>query len=237
MAGVPRWLDAFDSLRGLAFVLLVRRDVHSALQRNHRAEPPEVVNAIRRLGLGDWAQTSSGARLLEEALRVVHVIGYLHVVLAGPASALRWISDNDEILDGALRRESVTELLPRVAEKYAGRPGSASLATEQELPDSTLRDFLSIPDLLAAGVLEHQRGIESGAPDIIAKAGVVGSWLRDVNSLQKLVFQVTPGTGEGLEWKLYRPYFEPAEPVKPSAAEAALQFRHQVWTTHSSAVE
>lgn len=206
---VQHWLQAFDSMHGVAFVLLARQDVLSAVSANLPSELDENVAFVRDTSLGDWASTSSGPRLLEELIRVVHCVGYWHASLAGPAAHLSWISDNDEIFDGPVRRSTANRMLELVLEKYSGKSVAHHFATEAETPDSGVRDFLSIPDLLAAGVLEHQLGTDAGAQDMIAKSAVIMHWLRDVKCLQKIVLSLTGLSDGRVFWKLHRPYFEP----------------------------
>lgn len=189
--------------------MLVHRGVVSVFKENSPTETQEVLSVARELGLGDWSSTSSGGAILEEAFRIVHSVAFLHASLTRGRVPLHWYCDNDEIVAGPLRRRAVERVLPLVAEKYCGRRISTKLSTEEEIMGSPLRDLLSVPDLLAAGVLEHQLGKESGATDIVAKAAVVGDWLREVHVLQKLALRITPHNTNEIWWELYRPYFVP----------------------------
>lgn len=207
-AALLEWLQAFDSLEGLAFILLVRRDVINAFGVNAEDEPALMAATIRDSGFGDWESTRSGRRLLEEALRILHSVAYLHAFLTlGGAAELHWVSDNDEIFEGRVRSESILRLLPAIVEKYSGKRLPVALTTEAEIATSPLRDLLSLPDLLAAAALEHQRGLDMSLPDAIAKAAVVLGWFEDVRSLQKLALRVVPHEDGGVWWQLARPYF------------------------------
>jgi hypothetical protein len=201
-------LEVFDSVRGFCFVLLARSDTVSAFKTNDPAGPTNLVQAIRELGFGDWDTTASGPAILEEALRIVHTVAYLHAILTHGKAPLHWVCDNDEILAGPLRHASIVRLLPEVVEKYAGRRLPCRLTTEAELNSQPTRDLLSLPDLLCAGILEYQLGVDSAATDMIAKAAVVGEWLEKVASLQKLAMRVTPNGDDGIWWELIRPYFK-----------------------------
>jgi hypothetical protein len=203
---IQEWLHAFGSLPGLIFVLLVNENVQSAFKSNAATELDQIVETIRREGLGDWDRTTSGRRLLEAALRNLHSVCYLHSQLM-TRGGLHWISDNDEIFDGDVRRSSVLTLLPLVAEKYSGRPVEVQLTTESELQGSPLRDFLSIPDLVAGAALQHQRGLDNGSDYATAKDGFILEWFGDVSALQKVALRLTKGAEDGVQWNLYRPYF------------------------------
>jgi hypothetical protein len=210
---LPRWLEFFDQFAGVSVTILVHEDVLSAFGENSSVAPERIVATIRDEGFGDWSTTASGARLLEDGLRIIHCVTYLHAFLSGPRTRLTWVTDNDEILAGPVRRTSVERLLPVVAEKYCGRPVDSKVIPEAEVGDPLVRDLLSIPDLMCAGILEHQRGDDAKANDMIAKAAVIMQWLGTVTRLQKLALQLTSTDGV-VHWKLYRPYFQHV-PVSP----------------------
>ena len=204
---IQPWLAAFDSLPGVAFALLMRSDVISALKANAPSEQEELLKFAKETGLGDWSMTSSGGPILEEAMRVVHSVSYLHAALTKGKAPLHWYCDNDEILAGDVRRSAIHRYLPMVTEKYCRARVPSNLTTEDSMNGSPLRDFLSIPDLLSACVLEHQRGTESQAKNMIAKAAVVGDWMREIRKLQKVALRVTAHESGKLWWQLYRPSF------------------------------
>ena len=205
---LPTWLDAFDDLPGVAFVLLVHQDVLSAFKANAAGERDELLKMTSELGLGDWSKTKSGAQILEEAWRIVHCVAYLHGALNGGRSPLHWYCDNDEIHAGALRRAAVDRMLPMVVEKYSRRQTDSCLITEEQLGRDPLRDLFSIPDLLCACVLELQSGADSGATDMLGKAAVVGEWLGSSRALQKVALRITAQDDGGVWWELHRPYFQ-----------------------------
>ena len=206
---LPEWLDVFDSMTGVAFVLLVHRDVSSAIHTNSPDEPAKIAETIRELGYGDWSTTRSGNKLLEDALRTLHMIGYLNARLSGPRVPLRWITDNDEIIAGAMRRKSVHALLTNIAEKYSGASTTVEIAAESDLQEVSLREFLSIPDLIAAGILQHQLGVDTQARDALPKAAAIMEWFGVVKNLQKVALQIAPDARTGIQWKFFRPFFAP----------------------------
>jgi hypothetical protein len=204
------WLEAFDSLVGVVFVLVVSRSVFNAFSTNSLSELTKAVEIIRAEGFGDWSVTADGARLLEHALRAVHLVAYLNAFLTDARTPLHWVSDNDEIFDGNIRRASVLKLFPEVVFKYAGAHIPSRLSTEAELGDAPLRDFLSVPDLAAAAVLEHQRASDMKAEGAIAKTAVLLEWFGKVQNLQKVALRLTPLPEGGVWWNLYRPFFQDA---------------------------
>lgn len=67
--------------------------------------------------------------------------------------------------------------------------------------------FLSIPDLMAAAVLQHERGTDTGAKDAIAKAAAVMQWLNEPSALTKICLRLSLVDG-AVQWTLYRLYFQ-----------------------------
>lgn len=213
---LPEWLGSFDATPGFAFVLLMDAQVVSAFHSNKSDELAEVVTTIKDAGFGDWSSTSSGARLLEESLRLMHCVAYIHAYLsAGRLVPLTWLTDNDEVFDGALRRSSFEQLFPNVLEKYSGVSVPFTFLTEKDEAAAPLSQLLSLPDLLAAGVLEHQRGVESNATEMIAKAAVIAEWLGSEHELCKIAFRIRPGEDVGLKWEIYKPSFKPTGVAVP----------------------
>ncbi|WP_437479015.1 hypothetical protein WME75_31920 [Sorangium sp. So ce1014] len=203
---LDEWLRMLGRLRGVVVILVADIDVVSAFKVNTPQERLDILREIADSGFGDWSETRSGGRLLEDALRTMHIIGFMHALLTGGRSDLRWICDNDDILDGTLRRTSASRLLPAIIEKYSGFKRIVEITTEAALGTSALRDFLSVPDLLAAAILEYHRGTDQGASDMIAKAAVVMEWLGIPKPLQVISLQLTPHENGGIWWKAYRPY-------------------------------
>lgn len=204
-----QWLQNFSSAGALLVCVLVRNDCGS-LFRTKGNEDETLTGVIKQLGFGDWATTSSGTSILEEALRIVHCVSFLHSLVTRGSVPLRWVCDNDEILDGATRRPAVERMLPAVVEKYSQRPLPCSLTTEMELGDHPSRDLLSLPDLVSAALLEYQTGVETDAKDMIAKAGVVCSWLGEHESIQKGVLRIVPDPDDpnGVLWDFFKAIFQ-----------------------------
>jgi hypothetical protein len=204
---LPAWLEAFDQLPGVVFVLLVQKEIVAALDGNTGQPSEDLVAFLRDQGFGDWSQTASGSKLAEHALRAVHAVAYWHALLAGPSVELQWLTDNDEIIAGPVRRASVKKLLPNVMQLYCGRPTGCAVATEADANGGDFIHFLSIPDLMAAAVLQHQRGTDTGAMDAIAKAAAVMQWFNEPSSLTKVCLRLSLVDGV-VQWTLYRPYFQ-----------------------------
>jgi hypothetical protein len=208
---LPAWLSSFDTLPGLAFVITAHSDVVSAIRRNHPTELAEQAGEIAKLGLGDWSLTRSGPRLLEEALRLAHGVAYVFSFLAGGRNIpFKWISDNDEVFAGDIRAASTRSILRHALEKYCGRRVAHDLVLESEIVVPSERHLLSIPDLLAAGVLEHQLGTDAGDKEAIAKSAAIMSWIGQVDQLQKLCVRLRADSTDGFRWESYRPSFAPS---------------------------
>jgi hypothetical protein len=92
---------------------------------------------------------------------------------------------------------------------YCGHPTGCTVATEADANGGDFIHFLSIPDMMAAAVLQHQRGTDSGAKDAIVKAAAVMQWLSEPSSLTKVCLRLSLVDGH-VQWTLYRPYFQVA---------------------------
>lgn len=101
--------------------------------------------------VGKWSPT-----MLEQMLRVVHLVSLLIGGLAKQGQNIYWLSDEDALFDTQARQEDMAKIMSSFTSHYIPHPlGELGIATTKiDEGDRIEEDLVAIPDLVAGALSE-----------------------------------------------------------------------------------
>jgi len=186
------FLSAANEIHGLFLVVAIHKNIKTLCSN---AEMFEWLKAERVLK-AEWR-----FQAFERMFRIVHFVSLLIAGLAKPNQNIYWISDRDEILDGASRTADTQRILSSFTSLYVKFPlGQCGIGTTAlDEGDRLEEDLAAIPDLAAGGVAElltrlhATTGGKISGPitkmipeNLSQKTEVLLSWLEDERHLKKV---------------------------------------------------
>jgi hypothetical protein len=189
-AALPRFLEAVDSIPGLAVVILVEKTIESLFKSSGRIESsdPEI-----RL-FSHWSP-----RVVERLLRVCHFVAFFLAGLSREDQDVLWITDQDGIVANPTMHSEMVEAFGRISSHYLTHTlrHLRIATTASDTGKRDVEDFVSIADFAAGTVCEtinsYHRADTRPVPGIVlptptdtkTKALHLMNWFSDKRSVLK----------------------------------------------------
>lgn len=200
---LPYLLEAANSLNGLSISLALNKKCESVFE----AKPPIDLSNIQFAAYRKWKPY-----VLEKALFIIHILGFLLAGLAVPGQDVMWFTDEDSIAANDDRVCELTQLFGWISSLYLTFTLGRCRCGTSKCDDGSrqIEDFLAIPDMIA-GSISEQLYLKATDPselseifwmhrgDFSDKTRSITWWLSyPKNPLKKLIFIIEPEkTGNG----------------------------------------